>query len=295
MKKAANGPVSRRSVGDYVIFGILTILMLIIAVPFWNTIVISFETSAAYTRNPAAMFPGEITLKNYQFLFKDNVIWYGYRSTLYVAIVGLIYGMVLMVTMSYAFSQSFPGKRFFFLLVLFTMFFGGGTIPTYLLMKNLGLVNSLNGIVMMGGVSTFNIIIMKNGFENTPRELSEAATIDGANELHIFFHVMLPLQKPLLATFSLFTLVGYWNSWYWPQLLLTDPQKRTLQIVLRTIINTASANSSDSATAAGTNMETFSNGVKMAAVMVTMAPIMCVYPFLQKHFTKGILVGAVKM
>lgn len=291
---AVHNAIRKRTTGDYVIFVILTFLMLVIAIPFYNTIVISVETSAAYARNPLSLYPAEFSMDNYRFMFKNNAILYGYRNTVFIAAIGLVYGMTISVMMAYAFSRQFPGKKFFFLLMLFTMFFGGGTVPTFLIMKKLKLINKLLGIILMSGVSSFNIIIMKNGFESTPPALEEAALIDGANDLQIFLRVMLPLQKPLLATFSLFTIVSYWNSWYWPLLLLNSPTKQTLQVVLRAIVNDASQ-ATEVASSGSATAQTFSQGVKMAAVMITMGPIMIVYPFLQKYFNKGVMVGAIKM
>lgn len=284
-----------KTTGDYVIFIIMTLLAIIVALPFYLSIVISFETGSAYALNPAALWPGEFTLENYKYLLSTGALGTGYANTLFISGVGLVYAMTTMILMAYAFSRpAFPGKKFFFLYMLFTMFFGGGLVPMYLLMKNLKLTNTLWGIILMGGVSAYNIIIMKGGFESVPSSLSEAATIDGANDFQTFFHVMLPLQLPLIATFSLFTIVGYWNSWYWPSLLLNKQHLMPLQLVLRSVVNTAAhleevSASSDSAD------RMFSDGLKMAAVVATMLPIMCVYPFLQKYFAKGVLVGSIKM
>lgn len=287
----------RKTAGDYAIFVTLTILALVIVLPFYMSIVVSFETPAAYARNPAALWPGEFTLANYQFLLDSGALGTGYANTIFISGVGLIYAMLIMISMAYAFSRpAFYGKKFFFLVMLVTMFFGGGLVPTYLLMKNLGLRNTLWGIILMSGVSAYNIIIMKGGFESIPPSLSEAATIDGANDLQIFWKVMLPLQMPLLATFSLFTVVSYWNNWYWPSLLLSKSNLQPLQLVLRSIVNQASQVQQAGQSASGMASEDlFSEGLKMAAVVATMLPIMCVYPFLQKYFTKGVLVGSIKM
>ena len=166
-------------------------------------------------------------------------------------------------------------------------------IPTYLQFKSLGLIDSRWAIILYCGVSTYNIIILKNGFEQTPVELEEAAKIDGANDLTVFFRVMLPLQGALLATFTLFTAVGYWNEWFWSMLLINSTRKMTLQTVLRSIVAESAAYSDIAA--GDTDVDIFTNGVKMAAVIMTTLPIMLFYPFLQKHFVKGVLVGSVKM
>jgi len=189
--------------------------------------------------------------------------------------------------------KTFPGKKIIFLFILFTMFFGGGLVPTYLLIKNLGLINTRSAIILMMGASPFNIIVVKNSFEQLPESLEEAAKIDGANDLTIFFRILLPLQLPIIATIALFIAVAYWNEWFWPMLVINSTGKFPLQVVLRSIV---SANLMDSSMQQNPLARTiFSDGIKMAAVVVTMLPVMVVYPFLQKYFVKGILVGAIKL
>lgn len=283
---------------DYVIWLILTLVMLIIFIPFWNAMVVSFQSLADYSAKPWALWPQHISLENYKAVFTEGAIANGYRSTLVVSLGTTLYAMFLNTTLAFVFSREakdLPGKRFFFLLIMVPMFIGGGLVPTYLLMKNLGLVNSHLGLILMSGASTYNIIIMRNGFEES-RPLEEAAIIDGANDITMFVRVLLPLQKPFIATFSLFTLVGAWNAYYWPNILLNSMDKLTLQQVLRSIIVTASTKANESgASADAMDARLFSEGIKMASVFVTMAPIMVVYPFLQKYFAKGVMVGAIKM
>ena len=162
-----------------------------------------------------------------------------------------------------------------------------------MLIRDLGMINSPFAIIFLCGVSPFNIIIMKNGIDQLPESLFEAARVSGANEWQVFLLVAVPLIKPIVVTFSLFAAVGYWNEWYWSMIVLTKPAVKTLQIMLRTIVVTVETLEMDSA--ASDYTEVFSQGLKMAAVVITMLPIMIIYPFLQKHFAQGILVGAVKM
>lgn len=280
--------------GDATVWILLTLLALIIFLPFYNAVVISFETNRAYALNPVSLYPVDFTLVNYEYLIEKGQIAIGYGNTLFVTFMGTALSMAAMVMAAYVFSRrSFPGKKTLFLLMLFTMFFSGGMIPTYLQFKSLRLVDSLWGVILYSGVSVYNIIILKNGFEQTPVELEEAAKIDGANDLTVFFRVMLPLQSALLATFTLFTAVGYWNEWFWSMLLINSGDKLTLQPVLRAIVAQSAA--FEDASAGEAASDAFSQGIKMAAVMLTMLPIMCFYPFLQKYFVKGVLVGSVKM
>ncbi len=279
--------------GDYVVFILLTLTALMILLPFYNAVVISLETNRAYALHPVSLYPAEFSLKNYQYLIDKGQLGVGFQNTILITATGTVLSMAASVMMAYAFSRKFPGKKLIFLLMMFTMFFSGGMIPTYLQMKTLKLIDSRWGIILFVGVSTYNIVILKSGFEQTPVDLEDAAKIDGANDLVIFLRVMLPLQGPLLATFTLFTAVAYWNEWFWSMLLINSSSKMTLQTVLRSIVAEAAA-AADVSTGEA-DLDVFSQGVKMAAVMMAMVPIMCFYPFLQKYFVKGVMVGSVKM
>ena len=278
---------------------ILTFIVVIILVPFWNALVISFETKGAYAQKPFSWLPGEFTLSNYEYLFTNaSTLITAYIATILITIIGTALGMAISTMGAYVFSRKFFGKKILFMLTIFTMYFGGGLIPTYIMIKEMGLLDTYTIVILMNLISVYNIIIKKNGFESVPMELQEAAMIDGANDLKIFAQVMLPLQKPLLATFSLFTAVGYWNSWYWPMLLLNSGKKTVLQLFLRAIINSASSVESAAGNFSLSGMKltnTFSLGIQMASVFMVVLPIMLVYPFLQKYFVKGVMVGAVKM
>lgn len=282
---------------DIFTFVVLTLVVIAILLPFWNAVVISFTTNNAYVNQPFSLWPKEFTLSNYIMLFENGKgLLTGYKNTIIISVVGTAAGMIVMVMAAYAFSREFPGKRFFFLVTIFTMYFGGGLIPTYLNLKNLKLLNTHAGVILLTLCSVYHIIIMKNGFESTPKDLQEAAMIDGATDMTIFWKVMLPLQKPLIATFSLFTFVDLWNDWYWPMLILTDNTKIVLQLYLRTIISSVNQmlqemNVSEDAAA----LDAFGAGMQMATLLVVIVPVMCVYPFLQKYFVKGIMVGSVKM
>ena len=277
---------------DVVAAVVLTFIALLVAFPFWTALVTSLVDAASYARNPVQLYPHGFTLKNYQYILEYSTLMNSYGKTIIVVVTGFVYAMFISLTMAYGLSfRQYPGKRFFFVYVLITMYFSGGLLPTYLLMKNLGLVDSLVGIVLLCGVSTFNIVVIKNGIEQLPESLSEAARIDGANDVVIFVRIILPLITPIIATFGLFIAVGYWNEWFWSMLLLTDNDAKTLQIVLRTI---DSNNEADFDNTVYDNT-TFNQGIKMAAVMVVMLPVMVIYPFIQKYFAKGMLVGAIKM
>lgn len=280
---------------DILSFVVLTLLLIVIVLPFYTAFVTSLTSSASYARSPVQLLPGEFTLDSYRYVLKNASLISGYGNTIFITAVGVVLSMAISLMTAYGLSyKDYPGKKLMFVLVLVPMYFTGGLLPTYLLMKNLNMVNRLWGIVLLCGVTPFNIIIIKNGIDQLPGELAEAARIDGAGEVYIFVRVLVPLLAPVIATFSLFYAVDYWNEWFWSMLLLTKPETKTLQIILRAIVASSQDAASGSAASAYDNVA-FSQGIKMAAVVMTMLPIMLVYPFLQKYFAKGMLVGAVKM
>lgn len=273
---------------------VLTVFVLLIAFPFYTSLVTSFTTSTSYAQNPVQLIPQSFTWENYTYMWERLDIATGYKNTLFVVVFGTVFSMFISLTFAYGLHmRNYPGKKAAFLYLMITMYFGGGMIPTYMLMRDLGLINNPVSILLMCGVSPFNIVIIKNAFDGLPPSLSEVARVSGANEWQIFRHIALPLCMPTVVTFSLFIAVGYWNEWFWSMLLLTRPAVKTLQIMLRSIVTTVETMEMDSA--ASDYYEVFSQGLKMAAVIMTMLPIMVVYPFLQKYFAKGILIGAVKM
>ena len=278
---------------DVAIFIIMTILVILIIVPFWSAIVISFSTNEYYINHRFSLWPGDFTLANYITLFSrgDGLIT-AYGNTIWVSIIGTVSGMVVMTMAAYVFSRRFPGRRVLFMITIFSMYFGGGLVPTYLNLKQLQLLNTHTGVIMLTLVSVSHIIIIMKGFEAVPKELEEAAKIDGAHDFQVFWKIMLPMNKPTHATYSLFTLVDLWNSWYWPMLILTDSKKSLLQVYLRNIVNSASKMSG---MAESTGQGSFSMGIQMACILVVIVPVMLIYPYVQKYFVKGIYVGSVKM
>jgi len=274
----------------------LTLWAFIIIFPFFNVIALSFSTDKEYLQTPYMFFPTQPTFKNYQQLMLDRRILIGYRTTLLYVLIGVPYNMFLTICTAFALSKDyFPGKKFFLLAIIFTMYFSGGIVPMYLLIKNLQLVDTMAAIILMYGCNTFYMIVMRNYFLSIPPAMQESAKIDGANEWRILFAIMLPLSTPILATFALFFSVDRWNEWFNSMIFIKNPQITPLQLVLRSIIMTASFSQMQDAAGTASEMTIrFAKGMKMCAVIVTMLPIMLVYPFLQKYFVKGIMIGAVK-
>lgn len=273
---------------------VLVIWGLIIFYPFYNAVLISFMTQSEYMRNTFNLFPKSLNLDAYKYVFANSRTWTGYRATLIIVLLGVPLNMLLTTTLAYALSRKkYPGKKLFSFLVIFTMYFNGGVIPMYILVKEMKLTNTLWSMILVSGLNTFYMIIMKNFFMGIPDSLEEAARIDGANDLQIMTKVYIPVSKPIISTVLLFYLVDRWNEWYTGMLYLTDAEKWPLQLVIRDMVASTSMASNMNA-AAMELKQTFGMGVKMATIIVTMAPIMLAFPFLQKHFIEGMTAGAVK-
>lgn len=279
---------------DVILFLFLTAWGLVILLPFINVIAISFSSYKEYLATPLLMFPKEPELKSYQELFEDGRIWIGYRTTLIIVLIGVPLSLFLTSSMGYALSRrKYPGKKLILMLVLFTMIFQGGIVPLYLVMKDLHLTNTIWSIILSSGMNTFYMILMYNYFQSLPDSLVESARLDGAGEWTILFRVILPLSLPIIDTVTLFYSVDKWNEWFNAMIFVRKAEIQPLQLILRSMILDSQV-ANEAATTVAIEDRSFSSGIKMAAVVVTMLPIMCVYPFLQKHFAKGVMVGAIK-
>ena len=276
---------------DIIICVILVIYAFLIIFPFWNAFVISISSESAYLHSNLLLWPTELDLSSYQQVFTNNELWSGFSITMILLIGGTLYQLFFTVITGYALSrQRWTGKNFVMNMILVTMFFGGGMIPYYYLIRDLGMMDTIWVMIIPGAIDTFNMLLMRNYFASLPAEMEESAKIDGANDLVIFAKIFLPLSLPMLATIGLFFAVGNWNSWY--NAMLFIPNKRTiwpLQMVLRTMITKVSSNIENPEATDG-----FSQGLTMASIFFTIVPMMCFYPFLQRFFVKGIVVGAIK-
>ncbi|WP_248927250.1 carbohydrate ABC transporter permease [Paenibacillus hamazuiensis] len=279
---------------DIVLLVILTFFAIAIILPFINVAAISFSTQQEYLKKTVLLIPTEITFENFKALFEDGRIWVGYRTTLLLLVLGLPLNMFLTTSMAYGLSRpDFPFKRFFVYFVVVTLLFHGGIVPMYLLMKQLKLINTIWSVVLAYGVNSFYLIIMMNYFMSLPISLMESAKLDGASEWRILFNIILPLSMPIIATILLFYAVDRWNEWFNAMIFIRKGNLVVLQLALRSIVIDSQISQQMNISNVQTDVK-FSEGMKMAAVIVTMIPIMCVFPFLQKHFVKGMLVGAIK-
>ncbi|WP_208109015.1 carbohydrate ABC transporter permease [Halanaerobium saccharolyticum] len=281
------------TVVDIIILILLTLFGLAVLYPFYNAILVSLVPQHVYAESPFMLWPDEITLDAYKQVFNDQTLINGMKTTVIVTFLGTVYNMLITILTSYALTKDIPGRKFINYLILFTMFFSGGLIPYYLLIKNLGLINNILVMVLPMGFNIMYMIVLRSFFNDIPDALEESAKIDGANDFIILFKIILPLSLPILATLSLYYGVNRWNEWYHGMLFINSPDIMPLQLVLRNIVQDASKFLQGN-TAAMANVETFSEGIQMASVVTTMFPIMMLYPFLQRYFLSGLTLGAVK-
>ena len=276
---------------DIIICAILVFYAILIIFPFWNAFVISLSSEQSYLKNNLLLWPTELDLTSYQKVFTNNELWNGFGITMILLIGGTLYQLFFTVITGYALSRhKWTGKNLVMNMILVTMFFGGGMVPYYYLIKGLGMINTIWVMIIPGAIDTFNMLLMRNYFASLPAEMEESAKIDGANDVIIFVKIFLPLSLPMLATVGLFFAVGNWNSWYNAMLFIPDDRSIwPLQMVLRTMITKVSSNIENP-----TAQEDFSQGLTMASIFFTIVPMMCFYPFLQRFFVKGIVVGAIK-
>ena len=276
---------------DIIICTILVIYAFLIIFPFWNAFVISISSEVSYAQNNLLLWPVDLDLSSYKAVFSDNRLWSGFGITMILLIGGTLYQLFFTVITGYALSRkNWTGKNLVMNMILVTMFFGGGMVPYYYLIRDLGMMNTIWVMIIPGAIDTFNMLLMRNYFASLPAEMEESAKIDGANDIVIFAKIFLPLSLPMLATVGLFFAVGNWNSWYNAMLFIPDNTKLwPLQMVLRNMITKVSSKEANPEA-----VSEFSQGMTMAAIFFTIVPMMCFYPFLQRFFVKGIVVGAIK-
>lgn len=278
---------------DVLVFLLIGYLIILIVIPFLNAIAISFSTQREYLNNLLMLVPKEPTLDNYRNLLGDQRIVTGFKTSISIVCLGVPLNLFLTLSLAYGTSRTgFPGKKLILGAILFTMLFNGGILPLYMQMRELKLTNTIWSVILASGVNVFYFVIARNFFCSIPQSLIESAQLDGAGEWRILFSIILPLAKPIVATVALFCIVDRWNEWYNALIFIRDNNIIPLQVVLRSIVMESNISSNTSSMEAAAR--NFDMGIKMAAVIVTTLPIMCVFPFLQKHFTKGIMIGAIK-
>jgi putative aldouronate transport system permease protein len=279
-----------------VIFMIL--LSIIMLYPFLYVASASVSSNSAILAGRVSIIPDTLDFKAYEAVFKYKMVWTAYGNTLFYTTVGTAINLVLTVLGAYPLSRKdFYGKSLFTFMIAFTMLFSGGLIPTFLVVRDLGMFNTRWAVLLPGAISTMNMIIMRTFFQGIPDSLEEAATIDGCTDIQVLTKIILPLSTASLMTIGMFYAVGHWNSWFGAMIYLRDGSKYPLQLVLRGIVLQNQINDLLSAQA-GTTIEDGTNliaeSIKYAVIMVAVVPILCVYPFIQKYFVKGVMIGSIK-
>ena len=280
-------------VADVVIYGVFILLSAITLIPFMNIVSISLSDYGAVVTNKAMIFPEGLNFDAY-YIIGDPAVLKSFLLTVVIVVVSTVLHLLVCLLTAYPLSQkNLPGRNMMLLFLLVTMLFGGGLIPYYLVIKDLGLIDNVLVHIIPGLVSGFNIILMKNFIQQIPGSLIEAARIDGAGFFRILFQIIAPLSKPILATLALFFGVGKWNEWYTTVLFINDPDLYPIQNILRQMVVEGNMDTIGSGIVNRPEF-TLSISIKMAVIVIATVPIMLVYPFLQKHFVKGIFMGSVK-
>ena len=289
----------KRSKGER-IFGVfnyafLSLIMVICLYPVWYVAVASFSDSNQLMQHSGPLLsPLGFSIDAYKKVFQNPMIAKGYMNTLFILVVGVVLDLIMTSLGAYFLSRkNVMFKRGIMMLIVFTMFFSGGMIPFYLNLKDLSLTGSHWGLIIPFMINTYNMIIMRTSFESIPDSLIEAAQIDGAGHITVLTKVVLPLSKAILAVMVLYYGVSIWNSWFWASAIIRDREMYPLQVILREILMQNDVSSMTTGSSA-VDTEAIGMPIRYATIIVATVPILCVYPFLQKHFTKGTMVGAVK-
>jgi len=280
---------------------LIAFLCLMILLPFLNILALSFNSGKDAERGGIYFFPRVWSLDNYKEVFQSANIGTAFAISAFRTVVGTIASVVLTGMAAYSLkSRTMPGVKFFTMLVFFTMLFGGGIIPYYMLLKSLHLTNTIWVYVVPGLYSAWNLIIMRTFFQQIHPSLEESARIDGYNDLSIFFKIIWPLSRPVVAVIALFNAVGHWNDWFTGAFFVRSADLRPVSTLLQEMLTRAEAMREVLEQAAGANFEMVDriqitgNSLKMATIIVVVAPIIIIYPFVQKYFAKGVMIGSMK-
>ncbi|UVI27350.1 carbohydrate ABC transporter permease [Paenibacillus spongiae] len=283
---------------DVANYTFIVVMMIVMIYPLINVLSISLSTPSAIVAGKVGWLPKGFNLEGYKYLFEDGEIFRAYRNTILYAGVGTFITLALTSLAAYTLAiREFVLRKFATVYWAVTMFIGGGLIPTFLVIKNLGMMNTFWVMVIPGAIGAFTVFVFRTFFQELPVELRESAYMDGANDFVIWYKVTLPLSKALLATFALFTIVGHWNSWFNALLYLKDSDLHPLQMYLRRIVveeNLGSGYTDGEIQALLASNRMNPKNLQMAAVMVAMAPILFIYPFIQRYFVKGVMIGSIK-
>lgn len=287
---------------DVMIYVLLTVLTLCCLYPIVHIVFASVSDPARLVAHKGVLLkPLGLTMDGYKLIFKDNSLLVGYKNTILYVGLGTLVNMLMTIMGAFVLSRrDLYFKKYIMIIITVTMFFGGGLIPWFLLMKDIGLYNNLWAMILPTALNTWNMIVLRTGFQSIPTELEEAAIIDGASQLKLLVNVILPLSKATLAVIFLYYLVGNWNSWFNAMVLLKDRDQFPLQLLLKEILVANDSTATTQGSAGGVVIDSASSAtafrelVKYCTIVFSTLPILMVYPFLQKYFVKGVYVGSIK-
>ena len=282
--------IQKFTVYDAILIFLLALFGLSILYPFYNAVLVSIVPQQVYVRAKFMLWPTQVIWDSYVFVFKSRLIWSSMMNSIIVTTVGTAYNMVLTILCAYALTKPIPGRRFFRFLIVFTMYFSGGIIPFYLLIKDLKLMNSLAVMIIPTGIAIMYMLIISNYFNSLPPSMEESAKIDGYNDIQILFKIVIPISTPAFAAIALFYAVALWNEYFYATLFISTSKLYPLPVVLRQMIIQNQSLAEVGVQSAGSSYEQF----KMACIIISLIPVVVAYPFVQKYFTKGISLGAVK-
>ncbi|MGG4128862.1 carbohydrate ABC transporter permease [Paenibacillus illinoisensis] len=284
------------SVAEAIMYAFAILFLIAIIYPIYFIVIASFSDPSSVANGQVWVFPKGFTLEGYKELLRHESIWIGYRNTILYTVVGTLIGLVVNISAAYALSRKdLVGRKFFSLFFIFTMFFSGGLIPTFLTIRDFHLYNTFLVMVLPFSVVVFDMIVARTFFQTSiPADLWEAAQIDGCGNLRYFVLVVLPLSKAIIAVLGLWIAVGYWNSYFNALIYLKDPNLYPLQLILRNILITNQMQSGMGTGEAAQVALRLANLMRYSVIIIATIPIMCVYPFIQKYFNQGVMIGAVK-
>ena len=282
---------------DVILVVFCTIIMLLVAYPLYYVLVASVSNPYDVYAGKTFLLPSEFTLKGYTAVFADDSLLRGFINSVKYTVIGTIFSVVMLYVTAYPLAQKdLPGRKFFSVFFLITMYFGGGLVPTYLVVKQTGLLYNMWALFLPGGVAVGNMIIVRNYFQNNiPHDLIEAAEIDGCSKMRTFLRIVIPLSKPILAVMVVFSMVAYWNDWF-TALIYLKANQAPMPLVIRNILIKSSASASQASTISGgyAELNKLTEMLKFSSMIVAAAPMLIIYPFVQKYFEKGFMAGAVK-
>lgn len=298
-RSMGSGPASHPTTAGTLLNGLLMLVLAVVTIfPFYYVVLIALSDYVTVHKQLLYIFPTSINFESFKAVFAERTFINSFFISVFVTSVGTLYSLLISSMAAYALSKDrIPGHKFLFMIAIIPMFFSGGLIPYYLTVQGVGLVDSIWVMIIPAAITTFYLLLLKNSFDDVPKSLEESAKIDGATDFTIFFRIVLPTSMPVIATMALFYAVDKWNDYYMAMLFINDIDKYPLQLTLREILQNFTRFQGTGIGAVIANQQTqvvYTRSLQMAVIVVATVPILAVYPALQKHFTKGIMLGAIK-